>query len=481
MIGVILSKRRQEFIRFAAANLADYREIFDPTDTELLSSLDMIYSDAPTDSVGAFFVKCFETEPLEETFKDYILGPPPQLQKSFGGCLFCFDHFQRYLLKGFVPVSMAAVLPEESKPQETPQVTAVEHIQVNKLTEHEVVETFSTELPDTLEVEPPPPPPPPQPQFEPTYQPAQPTVYSPPSPQSSSPAFFAPSEEPLMPTSFFGNQPAPYPIQPAASGSVAVRGRAISGSVRPRGLKQRNMQFQVPVITVSSITDKTGVSSISYLLSQVLAEQHPTAKVLYIDLNIGNPNYLAGALGINPDTDAALTKIASLSQDEFISNIALLTEAASLGRSSISVITLGQASFMQKKAIANANFEQLLVSLSNCFDLIVVDLGKIQCTLNYQLNLLNSHVARHLILADGSDSRLVKAFTANALELPRSFEIVVNKYSPQAGIFTINQVLHMQPIATIGLHRNVDAFVTGRLAFEGTALYNELTKLGGIL
>lgn len=495
MIGMILTRRREEFLKFTCSHIVEYEEILDTMDAETFSRFEAVYSDAPTELVGAFQVIEIKDEPFEEILANYILGPAKQQQKSPSSCLYVFDYFYKYLLRGFSPVQMFTILPEEVKA--APAVAETVHIPIQHIekTDNSIfAEPFEEEVPEDIQITeeplavdeqtetiwvkepveistptifpeesmPPPPPPPPAP----TSTPLIPTE----------PFSYQPAEE----TSFFGTVLPPATVVTPASKPV-VRGRSSVGSVRPKGLKSKGKIFQIPITTFSSLTDKTGTSTISYLVAQTLADQHPESKIVYVDLNLSNPNSISRMIGLNPDTDAAITTIAGLSQDDFINNIALLTEVIEMGGSSISVITFGQATFAQKRVIANANFEQLLTSLANSFDMVIVDLGKLQSTLSYQLNLLNSHIARHVLLADGSDSRMIRTFISSAQELPRNFEIVVNKYTAQAGVFTINQTLHMQPIMNIGYHRNVDAFVSGRLQIEGTAMYNELSKLGGIL
>ena len=486
MIGMILTRRREEFLKFACSHIVEYEEILDTMNAEIFSRFEAVYSDAPTELVGAFQVIEIKDEPFEEILSNYILGPAKQQQKSPSACLYAFAYFYKYLLRGFSPVQMFTILPDDVKA--TPVVAETVPITIQHIEKDDnsiFTEPFDEEIPEDIQIA-----------EEPlaVEEPSE-TIWVKEPVEISTPTIFpeesTPPPPPLIPTEPFSYQPAeetsffgtvlPPATMVTPASKPVVRGRSSVGSVRPKGLKSKGKIFQIPITTFSSLTDKTGTSTISYLVAQTLADQHPESKIVYVDLNLSNPNSISRTIGLNPDTDAAITTIAGLSQDDFINNIALLTEVIEMGGSSISVITFGHATFAQKRVIANANFEQLLTSLANSFDMVIVDLGKLQSTLSYQLNLLNSHIARHVLLADGSDSRMIRTFISSAQELPRNFEIVVNKYTAQSGIFTINQTLHMQPIMNIGYHRNVDAFVSGRLQIEGTAMYNELSKLGGIL
>lgn len=471
MIGVFLSTRRREFLSFACEHLVEYTEIFDANDEKLLATFEELFSDAPIELMGAFSVRYFTHEPLEDVFGNYILNDLPKVAFTQDRFLYAADFFQKYLLRGFTPAHLKPILPKLQSAVSEPKKPKVSLQPIEKIAPSQAEIMLEPHLAVDI---------PEDPIFEELPQPIcesqipQPVA----SEQPYTPTLQQASGFSGAPTNFFGVTSPSTPMQPD---NLPVRGRSQVGSVRPRGLKSRGQQFQVPIITLSSITDKSGVSSIGYLLAHAIAEQHPTAKVLYVDLNISNPNFIADTVGVSQYTDATIMQIASLSQSDFVNNIALLTETLNLGRSSVSVITFGQASFTQKKAAAGANFEQLLQALSNFFDMVIVDLGKLQFTLGYQLELFKSRIARHLLLADGSDSRLIKSFISNAKELPRTYEIVVNKYLPQSGIFTISQSLHIQPLSTIGVHHNIEAYLTGRLPVEGTALYSELFRLGGIL
>ena len=253
------------------------------------------------------------------------------------------------------------------------------------------------------------------------------------------------------------------------------------GSIRVRGFTQRKKIFQVPVFTFNSLTDKTGTTTLTAALAVAMAIQQPSAKILYLDLDMSNPNYLLEMWNRNPGTDASVKTIAGLAEADFEQNISLLSETISVSQAVFSLITWGQTTFVEKRILAAQDFNLFINIIYNSFDLILVDMGKLQSTLDYQMKMLMSTSTKHFIIADGSTSRNVSTFIQLASQLPYNFEVIINKNVPQSGSFAITQQLRQNPIATVGYYRNIDRILTDQLPMQGTALFTELCELGGKL
>lgn len=268
-------------------------------------------------------------------------------------------------------------------------------------------------------------------------------------------------------------QPAP-PAQrmPVRTGGVPQVRRRGSGTHKRIG---------APIITFSSLTDKAGTTTVAYLLAKAMASNSPDMKIIYLDLNISNPNTIANLLGTCGCTDASIVNIATSNEIDFASNLSILTDTIAAGEGSFSMITFGEATFRQKTGFSAIDYNQFLAILADNFDLVLADIGKLQGTMPYQQLLLSSNNAKHILVADGSSVRLVNNFISNAQGLLHGFEIVVNKSAPAVGTFTFSRVMHITPLAAIGYHNNTARFITDAMSFDGTALQHELCMLGGAL
>ncbi len=265
---------------------------------------------------------------------------------------------------------------------------------------------------------------------------------------------------------------------PALQNREPVRSSA-GLQVRRRGSNHRRMS--APIYVFSSLTDKAGTTTISFLLAKALASQNADTRILYLDLNIGNPNTISNLLGVHGCTDASIANIATATEIDFSKNIALLTDTVAAGDGSFSMITIGEATFRQKTVLATVDYTQFLDILADNFDTVFVDLGKLQGTLTYQQLIMRSSNAKHLMIADGSTTRSIQNFISITKGIDFGFEIIVNKSVPNAGTVLFSKLLQIAPLAVVGYHNNTMKFITDLVPFEGTALQNELCILGGNL
>lgn len=502
MIAVYLAERRREFLNFAAENHLNFIELFDLSNTEYVSSFDKVFTDAPALVAGAYSVIDISNGDFEVLFRDYCTNKSKEICISKEQLYHVFDGYFSRLRQSnllYYPCEKQFNIDDFeikntaiANVEETTVSINLQRVDIRKQedimptldfdfdtqTEHESIQQSDCYEEPSVPIE--------EQQFT---EVSRTNFFQQPQPRQQRQSFQETSRQryrsqpnsdnfnaPDNPSNFFT---ASSPLALNQTNTVTVRNSNMQGRIRPKGLNGSSRKFTVPIITFSSLTDKAGVSSIAYMISHVLAAQNPTSKILYLDLNVSNPNSIANLLCIDPDTDASVVKISSLSESEFLTSIGLLTETVGLETGSISVITLGQASFVWKRQLVSMDFEHFIRALANSFDMVIVDLGKIQMTLDYQLRVLSGAYARHYLLADGSDNRIIKTFCHSALELPRNYSVILNKYQPQSGAFQINQILQQQPLASISLHRNMEAFVTGRIQFEGSALHKELTSFGG--
>lgn len=439
-IGIWLTARRDEFYAYAKNHLVEFEEIIDPMDVLSLKRYDIILTDMPllfesiaptiavTDEPFSILLKTAERVPC-------YFGEPSNVWynaiDSVSEALRVSLSFPDYIDN--MPVKIAK-----------PEPMFVQHTTLAK--EPDVVD----EEMDITEI--------------PLVEPEPKSV-----PETTSAITNIFTKEPKTPTA-----PITRPMT-----NMAVRNRGIQ-KMTVRG-SSKSQRFGAPVITFSSLTDKAGVSMISFMLAKTLALQDENKKVLYLDLNISNPNSILNLLQLNPNTDAAIVKIAAIQELDFISNISLLTETVSVADCSISVITLGDASLGQKSQMVKANFTQFIMTLSNCFDVVLVDMGRYQLSFPYQDYIFQIPSAKHVMVADGSSTRVVNAFINEARELPYHFELVVNKYASNVGTFLFAKELKHEPLGIVSTHRNLEAIMTERLPFEGTALQNQLNSIGGEL
>lgn len=539
MIGIVLSSRRREFFQFAAENAILYDEILDFDDIEKINSFDAIFSDHELSVVGVNIKLIAPDELFTEVLSQYVMGKAKSEVKTKSVLEWHFDKYYRSLARFAVTFELepVEVLAEQVKTQQVqpPVIDApnilrksefpvldLANIDENNVHQDSIAlggisQQIGTLQQDTVDldvmVEPAsdnlntvpgipnsgynlnqrPMPSQPSGQFgygqseyeqlpnirrQPVSygyeQPAPPSIFNTSVPQQAPPTQLFSQNQMVQ-------QAVNQPVQ-RGFGGVPMRANSTEGMIRARNsLAAKKRMYQVPIFTFSSLTPKAGVTTLAFALAAVLAIQQPMSKVLYLDLNVSNPNFIANYMNINPNTDACVKTIMNLSESEFMSNITLLTETVMISGASFSVITMGQLSFQERKMIADSNFTFFLETIGNSFDIIIVDCGELQSTLPYQGYMLSSNVAKHFVVADGSDNRFINTFIRTAQQVACNFEVIVNKNIPQAGAFAISQRLRQMPIATIGLHRNINHYLSGQLPIQDTALFHELCDLGGKL
>lgn len=465
MIGVILSKRREEFYNFIVKHPMDVTEIFDVTNTSSLEQFETIYSDGPVDLTGPFSVVDISKGEFQDIFQNLQAInqnndlEPVCIQRTFA-------KYQQSLLSDIPDISISDIVEQVSAPapkeHDEVQPILIEDAGIMQAeSAKETIELGDNDL-DNLFSRPEPKSAPeplfsraPEPEHEPAEEKQQITFRS----------ALEPATRRAPTTNLFSSKP-----------QVVKRTGALHVCAS-KGQKK----FNVPIFTFCSLTDKAGVSTLTASLAATLSLQNPETRVLYLDLDMSNPNYLQALCGINPSTDASVKTIVSLSENDFIDNISLLTETVDVSQGIFSVITWGKTTFTEKRMLASQDFNYFLNTVYNSFDIVLVDLGKLQSTLDYQMTLLQSPSSKHFMIADGSSQRTISTFVQEAQQLPYNFEIIINKNLPRSGSFIITRQLRQEPVASISLHNNIDRILTNQYPLSVTALYTELCALGGRL
>lgn len=529
MIGVILHNRRKEFLEFACHNLIEYEEILDSSNIDS-SRYEIIFTDALTDKTDESIPLFKQLQPdLAESLSDFILSPVKSISKDMSGIASSFLYFN-YLTHTCTTYYSENIFDELfielDKESKEPVPLVVEHTVVDVSRFSDVEEDISDiDISRDLSVI--------EPQrsqqsyqqlspsqldqqyfksqnfpslskqsfnsqdfqstqllnqqsfvqqnfqsFQPVNQ--QQPINQPISRQQSQTIFdIAGSAGYVTPNSYISQSQMPQqPINRFMP--TNTRKTSVSALVRANGFSTKKA-FRIPVFVFSSLTPKAGMSSIVFLLSSILAGQQGSSRVLYLDLNMSNPNYILNLLNLNQETDASVRSLLSLTESDFIQNMSFLTETVMIDQTSFSLITLGRVQLAERMMLASLNFSGMLETIQNSFDIILVDMGQIQATLPYQMSMLTAPTVKNIVVADGSDSRLVRSFIDLARQLTCNYEIIINKNMAQSGSFMIMQQLRQQPLAVVNFHRNINRYLTGQLLFQDSALYNELSMLGGKL
>lgn len=274
-----------------------------------------------------------------------------------------------------------------------------------------------------------------------------------------------------------GFVPAAMPQQPMISREPLRSGNV---QMRRRGTSTRK-RLGAPIYTFSSLTDKAGTTTVAFLLAKAMAVQNPNLKIIYLDLNLSNPNTISNHLGYGM-SDATLVNVATATNIDFTANLSLLTDTMQASNGcTFSMITFGETTFKQKTYFLTIDYSQFLDILADSFDVVLVDIGKLQGTLAYQHLLMQSPLSKHILVADGSSSNTLNTFITATRGLMYSFEVVVNKSVPTVGTFLLNKQLGIAPLGVIGNHNNTMRFITDAVPFDGTPMQKELWALGGAL
>lgn len=446
MIGVWLTKRRDEFSAFVRHHVLLFEDIYDPTDIAALQKYESILTDDTNLVVVNTKIVFAKDESFEELLQPFVLYTQ-DINSIASSCLYAaFDKVQQSL-------AVTLTFP--------PQVIQTEEVLSQSLNMPEYSSLISS-----------------------THQESEPVgnldqIIQEPSPVPEEVHVVGVSliKNTESQTQIFGMPPMPT-VNNSRTGGIISRNENIQ-KMAVRGVGKK--RFGAAVIAFSSLTDKAGVSSVSFMFAKALALQSPEKRILYLDLNISNPNSILNLLQLNTDTDASIVKIATTSEIDFINNISLLTETVPVSDCSMSLITFGEATLMQKSQLIQMDFGQLLIALADCFDTVVVDLGRFLPTAPYQQKVFEMSRVKTIMVADGSTSRVVTSFIKQVKELPFHFDVIVNKYTPSVGTFTFTKELAIAPPETVTAHRNMEALISERIPFEGTALQVQLNKIGDII
>lgn len=476
MIGVWLTQRREEFIQFAKNHILLYEDIMDPLDVIALQKYEAVLTDISSIACGSTPVIKVDDTPFEVLLRDYVKFDH-EVHPIIGGVKYLvidtlYDALKVSLTfpEHIVQKSQVNVVSAEL---ERPKYQSLEAEQLaeesfdiadisleQSVSESDVMNPINgyQSIPYAMSA----------------------NAYKDPPIHGCSTEFLSGRIEQPQATNVFGGIVAEGQFPAVHDNQGVIRSHGTQ-KMAVRGMSKDKKRFGTHVVTFSSLSDKAGVSTTAFMFAKMLALQNEAQRVLYLDLNISNPNSILNLMQLNPDTDASVVKIAASREIDFVSNISLLTETVSVADCGVSLITFGEATLMEKSQLVRADFKQFITAIADCFDMVIIDLGRYQATLPYQTFAYKMSMAKHVLVADGSSSRVVNTFIKQIRELPFRFEIVVNKYTPNVGTFQFTQQLKITPIGSITVHRNLEAIMTERIPFEGTSLHSQLISVGGML
>lgn len=287
MIGVKLKTRRDEFLDFVRVNPILYEEILDITDTTALSKYELLLIEGPAIIAGPFSVIDVKDTRFDILLADFVQISQevrPLISNSYCRALDLFQTSYRFDIR----------LPEG--------FTLNEELKIDKV--------------------------------KPVVQPIANTDYRPFSSEEENTAVFAAAAFDLTklepePKSVLEHEPElkqPIPelqVTPSNQDSAAIVDPRLSviernnhgqGVIRSHGVQKVSIKgreggkrsYVFPIHIFSSLSDKAGVTAVAFMLAKTFALADPSSKVLYLDLNISNPNSILNTLQLNPDTDAYL-------------------------------------------------------------------------------------------------------------------------------------------------------------------------------
>ena len=145
MIGVVLTKRREEFYKLASKYALQFEEIFDISDTETLCSYEKIYTDGPAIPAGPFLVKDISSVDLRTIFIESPLIDAEVLLKQ-AYLRYTFEKFQDAIR--VEPLSFSCTFEEPSIVDESTQVkikpVILDKVQANPVIDKPVFEKEPT-------------------------------------------------------------------------------------------------------------------------------------------------------------------------------------------------------------------------------------------------------------------------------------------------------------------------------------------------
>lgn len=264
----------------------------------------------------------------------------------------------------------------------------------------------------------------------------------------------------------------PFSLESIKTTSATVR----RGSRKNVSYSRRSSRINTDtnIILFFGITPKTGVSCLCYLFASYVAGIMQDKQCLLVDMDVNQPDLtklITTGNQINPNSDTNLINLVQVPLDQLGGALPALISEMQVDShqayySQLSSILNTNVSFVDKRNLSAWNFNQHLQTLSNYYDYIFVDCGRLQSTTNYQLHLLSSNFQK-VFVASGLTHSSISEFVQTLSPLMLDYRVVLNRTNKNLTGAQITRTLGKDILATFPNILTIESLISqGRNVFD---------------
>lgn len=207
--------------------------------------------------------------------------------------------------------------------------------------------------------------------------------------------------------------------------------RASQGQIRRSRNKVSNTSN---IVFFYGISPKSGVSILTYMLATHLAQIHTDKQVLLLDMDVNQPDLshmLASGYGLDPMSDANIKNLAVAPDEQLSEYLPALVQELPLETQMdeyvrLNVILNTGITFADKRALSAWDFRSKIQKLSEYYDYILIDCGRLQANANYQLMFLTTLCQKVFVCSGMNRGNLVE-FVQSVGAMNIDYKVVLNR------------------------------------------------------
>lgn len=247
--------------------------------------------------------------------------------------------------------------------------------------------------------------------------------------------------------------------------------RASHGQIRRSRHKTSNTSN---IVFFYGISPKSGVSILSYMLATHLAQIHSDKQVLLLDMDVNQPDLshmLATGYGLDPMSDANIKNLAVIPDEQLSEYLPALVQELPLESQTdeyirLNVILNTGISFADKRALSAWDFRSKIQKLSEYYDYVLVDCGRLQANANYQLMFLTT-LCQKVFVCSGMNRGDIVEFVQSVGSMNVDYKVVLNRAAKNMTSATLTRSLCRDVLAQFPNIVSLESLVKrGKNAFQ---------------
>lgn len=247
--------------------------------------------------------------------------------------------------------------------------------------------------------------------------------------------------------------------------------RASQGQIRRSRNKVSNTSN---IIFFYGISPKSGVSILTYMLATHLAQIHTDKQVLLLDMDVNQPDLshmLASGYGLDPMSDANIKNLAVVPDEQLSEYLPALVQELHLETQTGEYVRLNAIlntgiTFADKRALSAWDFRSKIQKLSEYYDYILVDCGRLQANANYQLMFLTT-LCQKVFVCSGMNRGDLVEFVQSVGAMNVDYKVVLNRAAKNMTSATLTRSLCRDVLAIFPNIVSLESLVKrGKNAFQ---------------